>query len=112
MNLSIRSKFALNPLEEDDFIAEELRRKGKTIIALSRGDPPNYFPTPEYIINAYIKALKERQTHYAAAPGVFELRDAVARRYITISGARPSLSARATNRSRCSSASGISCNAA
>lgn len=81
MLLSQRSKYAVNPLEEDDLIAEDLSKKGKKIIKLNRGDPPAYFPTPKYIINAYIKALKEGKTGYGPARGIFELRDAVARRY-------------------------------
>ena len=53
MFLSDRSKYALNPIEEEDALAEKLAASGKKIIKLNRGDPPVYFPTPPYILNAY-----------------------------------------------------------
>jgi len=79
--ISKRSRYVVNPLEEEDAIAEKLRKKGKEVIELNRGDPPVYFKTPEYIIEAYVSALKESKTHYVASAGVYELRNAVAKRY-------------------------------
>jgi len=72
-----RSKYVVNPLEEDDAIAEKLRKKGKEVIELNRGDPSVYFKTPKYIIEAYVSALKESKTHYVASAGVYELRNAL-----------------------------------
>jgi hypothetical protein len=40
MQLSERSRYAVNPIEEEDRVAEMLERKGKKIIKLNRGDPP------------------------------------------------------------------------
>ena len=37
--ISRRSKYVVNPLEEEDAIAEKLRKKGKEVIELNRGDP-------------------------------------------------------------------------
>ncbi len=79
--LSKRSKFVYNPLEEDDRIAEKLMADGKKILKLNRGDPPHYFPTPKYMIDAYIDALKEGRTGYSTNRGISELREEVSRRY-------------------------------
>lgn len=81
MLVSKRSRYARNPIEEEDLLADELIKKGKKVIKLNRGDPPVYFPTPEYIIKAYIEALKEKKTTYTSALGIKELRDSVSKRY-------------------------------
>jgi aspartate/methionine/tyrosine aminotransferase len=79
--ISNRSKYAVNPLREDDGIVIRLRKEGKDVISLSIGDPPRYFQTPKYIVDAYIEALREGHTGYSQAEGAPELRDAVAMRY-------------------------------
>lgn len=79
--LSDRSKFAENPIEEEDKFAASLMEKGRKIYSLSRGDPSKYFPTPKYIIRAYQKALDDGFTSYAASGGVGVIKDAVIRRY-------------------------------
>jgi alanine-synthesizing transaminase len=79
--LSERSRYAVNPLEEDDAIAEAMERKGKKIIRLNRGDPAVYFPTPKYIKEAYIEAIAENKTHYTETRGAKELVAAVMGRY-------------------------------
>ena len=79
--LSERSRYAINPLEEDDAIAESLERKGKHIIKLNRGDPAVYFPTPKYIEEAYIEAISENKTHYTETRGAKELVAAIMGRY-------------------------------
>ncbi len=84
--LSERGKYALNPIEEEDKLAEKLERKGKRIIRLNRGDPAKYFPTPKYIIDAYKEALQERITGYTAADGSKEMKDAVSERYSRLYG--------------------------
>jgi alanine-synthesizing transaminase len=81
MQLSERSRYAVNPIEEEDKVAEMLESKGKKIIKLNRGDPPKYFPTPKYIIKAYKTALDNGKTGYTAADGIKELKDAIAKRY-------------------------------
>jgi aspartate aminotransferase len=88
--ISSRSKYAVNPLREDDSIVQALRSKGKKVISLNIGNPPLYFPTPRYIIDAYIGALKEGRTGYSEADGIPELREAVAMRYRRMYGVRAS----------------------
>ncbi|MDE1857387.1 MAG: aminotransferase class I/II-fold pyridoxal phosphate-dependent enzyme [Candidatus Micrarchaeota archaeon] len=79
--LSDRSKYAYNPIEEEDRVAEQLAKKGARILQLNRGDPARYFPTPRYIIDAYVEALKEEKTTYSRAEGLLQLADAVSKRY-------------------------------
>lgn len=81
MVLSERSKYAINPIEDEDVIAEGLERKGKKVIKLNRGDPAVYFKTPNYIKKAYINAIKENKTHYTGTTGVPELKEAIINRY-------------------------------
>jgi aspartate aminotransferase len=66
--------------------AKALEAQGKEIIHLEIGEPD--FTTPAYIIEAARKALADGYTHYTPAPGIPELRaaiaqDATARRGIT-----------------------------
>lgn len=86
MLLSNRSKYAANPIEEEDKLAEQLEKKGKRIYRLNRGDPAKYFPTPKYIIKAYQKALEDGITAYTAADGTKKLKDAIAGRYSRLYG--------------------------
>ena len=58
--------------------AAELRRQGQDIISLSAGEPD--FDTPDFIIEAANKALREGKTRYTASSGLPELREAVARK--------------------------------
>lgn len=88
MFLSKLSKFATSPIREEDGIAADLISKGNKVIKLNTGDPAVYFKTPEYIINAYIKALKANNTSYSDSQGVQVLRDAVASRYEKTYGVR------------------------
>ena len=55
-----------------------------SIVKLSSGDPS--FPTPEYIIEAANRAMKEGYTHYPAMQGDPELREAIAAYQSRISG--------------------------
>jgi aspartate/methionine/tyrosine aminotransferase len=79
--LSKRSRFAINVLHEEAEQASLLEKRGHTVIKLSQGDPPLFFPTPNYTINAFIKALRERKTGYSNYSGTPVLREAVAKRY-------------------------------
>lgn len=79
--LSDRSKCAVNPIEIEDVVTEEMVKEGRKVISLNRGDPAKYIPTPKYIVDAYIKALEEGRTGYSKAEGINELSDAIAGRY-------------------------------
>ena len=59
--------------------AKELRAEGRTVYDLSLGEPD--FTTPEHICQAAVEAMKAGHTHYTQAPGIPELRSAVARHY-------------------------------
>src|SRR5271155_3059640 len=86
MLLSNRSKYAGNPIEEEDRLAEQLENGGKKIYRLNRGDPTKYFPTPKYIIKAYQSALQQGITAYTAADGTKKLKDAIIGRYSRLYG--------------------------
>ncbi len=81
--LSKRAKYAVNALHEENVIAERLERNGKKIIRLNQGDPPLYFPTPRYTVDAYVRALRHGKTGYSEFGGIRELREAIARRHST-----------------------------
>lgn len=56
--------------------ATELQRQGKDIINLGIGQPD--FPTPEHIVEAAVKALRDGHHGYTPADGILPLREAVA----------------------------------
>ncbi len=56
--------------------AKALEKQGREIIHLEIGEPD--FATPEHIIEAGCRALREGQTHYTPAAGIPELREAIA----------------------------------
>jgi len=56
--------------------AAELERQGKDIINLGIGQPD--FKTPDHVVEAAIKALKDGHHGYTPAQGILELREAVA----------------------------------
>jgi len=60
--------------------AMELERQGNTILKLNIGDPLAYpgFPTPEHMIDAFSKGLKDQRNGYSPSYGLPELRDAIA----------------------------------
>ncbi len=55
--------------------ALELKRTGKDIITLGAGEPD--FNTPDHIIEAAYKAMKDGKTRYTASAGLPEFREAV-----------------------------------
>src|SRR5438876_9393625 len=57
--------------------ANALEATGRTVIHLELGEPD--FVTPEHISEAATDALRAGSTHYVPAPGIPELREAVAR---------------------------------
>ncbi|CAN5765191.1 pyridoxal phosphate-dependent aminotransferase [soil metagenome] len=57
-------------------LAKKLRAEGRDIVDLSAGEPD--FPTPEWICEAAIEGIRQGRTRYTPAPGIPELRQAVA----------------------------------
>jgi aspartate aminotransferase len=56
--------------------AEDLARKGRSIINLGIGQPD--FKTPEHVVEAAVKALRDGHHGYTPAQGILPLREAVA----------------------------------
>jgi len=56
--------------------ADALSREGKDVINLGIGQPD--FKTPEHVVDAAIKAMRDGHHGYTPAPGILELREAVA----------------------------------
>lgn len=56
--------------------ASEMRAQGKEIISLGLGEPD--FKTPEYVVEATMKAMQEGFVHYSATQGWPELRNLIA----------------------------------
>lgn len=54
----------------------EMKARGEKVLSLAIGEPD--FPTPAHIVDAAKKALDEGFTKYAPAPGIKELREAIA----------------------------------
>lgn len=59
--------------------AKELARQGIDVIDLSVGEPD--FDTPPHVIRAATRAMESGQTHYTAADGTGELKDAIAQAF-------------------------------
>ena len=57
--------------------AAELQRQGKDVISLGIGQPD--FKTPQHIVEAAIKALRDGEHGYTPAQGIVPLREAVSR---------------------------------
>ena len=55
--------------------SNELSKNGKDVINLGIGQPD--FPTPENVVNAAIKAIKDGHHGYTASNGIYELRETV-----------------------------------
>src|SRR5438876_11337576 len=58
-----------------DLIAE-MKARGEKVLSLATGEPD--FPTPAHTVDAAKKALDADFTKYTPAPGIRELREAVA----------------------------------
>ena len=69
--------------------AQELERKGKKILHFEIGEPD--METPENIVNAGIKAIKDKKTHYTPSIGILDLRKAVQNEIEKTRGYRPDL---------------------
>ena len=61
--------------------ANALEAQGHTILKLNIGDPIAYpgLPTPEHMIEAYVKALRDGKNGYSPSYGLPELRSAIAK---------------------------------
>lgn len=59
--------------------ARKLEEQGREIIHLEIGRPD--FNTPQHIVEAAIKALREGKHHYSANAGIIELREAIAEKF-------------------------------
>jgi len=75
---------APSPTLAVDSKAKELKAAGEDVCGFGAGEPD--FDTPEFIKEACIRALREGKTKYAPAPGVPELRAALAEKYRTGNG--------------------------
>ncbi len=64
--------------------ATALSQQGRDIINLGIGQPD--FRTPDHIVEAAIKALRDGHHGYTPATGLLETREAVARRTLTMTG--------------------------
>jgi aspartate/methionine/tyrosine aminotransferase len=64
--------------------ARELEAQGRSIVHLEVGEPD--FPTPPAICEAGIAALSRGELHYTPAPGLAELREAIAGNYRRLYG--------------------------
>ena len=69
--------------------AERLRRAGFSVVDFSAGEPD--FPTPEHVKAAGKAAIDANFTRYTVAPGIPELREAIAQRYRSDYGVEVSL---------------------
>jgi aspartate aminotransferase len=66
--------------------AKQMKAEGVAVFDFSLGEPD--FPTPEHICAAAVQAMKAGHTHYTPAPGIPELRGAIARWYQKTYGIR------------------------
>lgn len=60
--------------------SNELNNEGKNVINLCIGQPD--FPTPENIVNAACRALKDGHHGYTSSKGLFELRESVSKDFL------------------------------
>ncbi len=88
-----RLSFMIHTVSAFDRIGEEnafavlarataLQQQGRDIVNLGIGQPD--FPTPPHIVEAAIKALRDGHHGYTPANGILPLREAVARRTLTM----------------------------
>lgn len=68
----------LKPTAVNAILAEvrEIQSQGRKVVSLMRGEPD--FPTPEHIVEAAIRAMRDGRTGYPENRGEYELRKAVA----------------------------------
>ena len=59
--------------------AQDMQRAGEDVIGLGAGEPD--FDTPDFVVQAAVEAMKRGETKYAPPAGIFELREAVCRKF-------------------------------
>ncbi len=64
--------------------AKRLKAAGVDVLDFALGEPD--FPTPAHIQEAAVRAMRAGHTHYTPAPGIMELRQAIAEHYTTHHG--------------------------
>jgi aspartate/methionine/tyrosine aminotransferase len=69
--------------------AQNLERQGKNILHFEIGEPD--IETPENIVDAGIKAIRRKKTHYEPSIGIIELREAVQKEIEKTRGYRPDI---------------------
>src|SRR5947209_9863700 len=61
-------------------LARQAEAAGQKIISLNIGDPCQFdFRTPEVVVEAIVKALRDNKTSYSASEGIPEAREAIRR---------------------------------
>jgi len=77
---------AIEPFRVMDILARArvLEAQGRSIVHMEVGEPD--FPTPRPICDAGIAALAKGELHYTPAPGLTELREAIAANYRRLHG--------------------------
>jgi aspartate aminotransferase len=78
------SNIAPSPTLAVDAKAKELKAAGEDVCGFGAGEPD--FDTPEFIKEACVQALAAGKTKYAPAPGIPELRAAIAEKYVRDNG--------------------------
>src|SRR5580765_1670517 len=59
-------------------VADEVAKKGHTILPLNIGDPINFdFQTPSHLIETVYKAMKDGKNGYAPSPGIAQALEAI-----------------------------------
>jgi aspartate aminotransferase len=64
--------------------AKALKKKGEDVLNFGAGEPD--FNTPNFIVQAAIKALTDGQTRYTESAGLLELREAIAAKFLVDNG--------------------------
>ena len=67
-------------------LANQLKLEGRSVIALSQGEPD--FPTPEHVRDAARQAIDRNESRYTEVAGTLALRQAVARKFERDNGLR------------------------
>ena len=60
-------------------MAQDMKRAGRDVIGLGAGEPD--FDTPQYVVDAAIKAMADGETKYPPPAGIIELREAACRKF-------------------------------
>ena len=75
------NRISISPTAAVLAAAERYRAQGADLADFGPGEPD--FPTPEHIVNAAIRALREGRTKYTPTAGIGPLRDAICKWHAT-----------------------------